>query len=71
MHIMVFESDSGNVAATITGLTLKIILHFYNETYLFVGLHGASSLVPRLSPRANEKSYCKRRKAGWGLGTRL
>ena len=29
------------------------------------------SLVPRLSPRANEKPYCKRRKAGRGLGTRL
>ena len=27
------------------------------------------SLVPRLSPRANEK-YCKRRKGGRGLGTR-
>ena len=29
------------------------------------------SLVPRLSQRANAFPYCKRRKAGWGLGTRL
>ena len=28
------------------------------------------SLVPRLSPHASKKN-CKRRRAGWGLGTRL
>ena len=32
---------------------------------------GAVSLVPRLSPHANEKSNWKRQKAGWGLGMRL
>ena len=35
---------------------------------------SSDSLIPRLSPRVNEKErvrYCKRWKAGCGLGTRL
>ena len=56
------------------GTCTDIIGYTISKTKVFAFLKTISSLVSRLSPRANENTafpYCKQWKAGRGLGTRL